>query len=397
MAERWLFIDGAATFGGHEVMLLRFVGELSRQRLITPRILARRGSVLRDKAGAFATTPALPERTPEGGPLRRIAHGLREVRTFFAALAAERPELCIVAEGCLLAQPWFTLLCRIARRRCAVYVPLVERAERLGFRSGRLRDRLVRWGYANLPHAWIVLTREQAESFIAWSGTRKPVLVLPNAVAPHIEALAGQPAATAGGPGPLRILVLGRLDAWHKGLDLLLDHLEFNPRTARAVRVSLVGDGPFRQEIEQRIARFPHLQQSVSLQGWSDAVTAYQAHDVLLLPSRFEGVPLVMLEAMALGLPVVASDLAGTRAYLSPECLFPVGDMAHAFAILDRLRDAHERRRIAQRNRATFARRASGAAFADAVRQLSCELPGAIQGLSKECRRSSAAVRRQES
>lgn len=173
----------------------------------------------------------------------------------------------------------------------------------------------------------------------------------------------------------LRVLVLGRLDAHHKGLDWLLNFME---RTGPlpGIHVNLVGDGPYAAEIDRRLQASPDLAGCLSRQGWSEPLPAMARHDVLLLASRFEGVPLVMLEAMALGLPVVASDLPGTRAYLPKACLFPVGDIAAAFQILARLKSPEARHAVAEANRETFAALASNAAFAVAVAELARKLRG---------------------
>jgi glycosyltransferase involved in cell wall biosynthesis len=74
-----------------------------------------------------------------------------------------------------------------------------------------------------------------------------------------------------------------------------------------------------------------------------------------------------MLEAMALGLPVVASDLPGVRAYVPAECLFDVGDLTRAMQILQGLVDHGRRRRLADSGRAVFDATASGRAFAESV------------------------------
>lgn len=70
----------------------------------------------------------------------------------------------------------------------------------------------------------------------------------------------------------------------------------------------LLGDGEERQEIEEMIEKY-HLQKAVKLFGVVSNVEDYmQAMDVFLLPSRYEGVPVSVLEAQAMGLPCVISS-----------------------------------------------------------------------------------------
>jgi len=368
--DRWLFVDGSVEFGGHEIMLLRWARELSRQAEVRPRILARAESKLLAEAAALAAPGPLPRHTGS-----RFALALRDVFAFVRIVRKMRPALCILAEGCVCAQPWFVFAARALGCRVAVYVPLVESSEHMGFRHGALRDRLIRLFYANAPHAWITITAEQAHTFSRWAHVRRPIHTLPNAIGENMErraeriALGRAPIAS-----PLRILVLGRLEPHQKGLDALLDYLEREAVRLHDVTVSFVGTGPFEQEIQRRRTRHAELQRIVRLHPWSDPLEALCEHDVLLIPSRYEGVPLVMLEAMAMGLPVVASDLPGTRGFLPADYLFARGDFAAAFAIAERLRAESERQRVVQRNREVFLARASGAAFRRAVSTLTAQL-----------------------
>jgi glycosyltransferase involved in cell wall biosynthesis len=369
-SERWLFVDGASAFGGHEVMLLRWLEELHAQRSVGTFLMARRDSQLARAGERWASIIELPAASTRA--TRGIFGALRDMTVFVRAAFAVRPSVCIVAEGCLLAQPLFLLAGRLLGLRVLLYVPLLQTSASMGFGHGRLRDAIVRHVYSKLPHGWVTITREQGEDFRAWAGIKRPILVLQNTVSRAIEAA---PIGTAGLTEPssdmrLRIVMLGRLEPHQKGLDILLDHIAAHPELGLAVRLTFVGTGPFDAPLAERLGSDAALASWVTLMPWSPTIEIMHDHDVLLMTSRYEGVPLVMLEAMALGVPVVAPNFPGTRAFLTPECLFEPGDMNAAFRAVESLVDADTRADIAERNRATFQARASNDAFANAVRAL---------------------------
>jgi glycosyltransferase involved in cell wall biosynthesis len=372
----WLLIDGSNTFGGHEVMLARWIGELGAQGKVVPRLLAREGSMLREKLPEHATSTGLCDERSVAGRLGWLRRAFSDVRVMRQVIEREDPELCVLAEGCLLSQPLLALLCKLSGRPFVTYIPITDSTRALGFRSGRLRDFLTRALFGNLPDAWVTLTPEQASDFTKWARLSRAVFVLPNAVSASIEAESQIQAPTAGQPELVtqRVLVLGRLDSHQKGLDLLLEFVARHEQELTGMTIRLIGDGPFEQEVRALLGRSPALAHRLELAPFSDPVAAMRTHDVLLLPSRFEGVPLVMLEAMALGLPVVASDLPGTRAFLAPECLFPVGDLRRAFEIVRELRDPEYRRVVVTRNHERFTAAASGTAFSAAVARLTHSL-----------------------
>ncbi len=375
--RRWLFVDGATTLGGHEVMLLRWLEELSEQRAVTCFLLARAGSQLAREAERHASVLELRQR--EAGIVQALAGAMKDVAAFVRAVGTSKPNLCVVAEGCLLAQPLFVLLARLLRVRVLVYVPLVQTSVSMGFGKGGLRDALVRGGYAQLPHGWITITQEQAEHFRAWARVRRPIFVLPNTVASAIEHRGLRDlrdTRAAADDTRLRVLVLGRIEAHQKGLDTLLDFLATHPQLGAQLRVSLVGSGPYEADVRARLTSDATLANWVSLEPWSAPQAAYDAHDVLLMTSRYEGVPLVMLEAMALGLPVIAPQLDGTRAFLAHADLFPRERMDVAFRLLERMSDPRARQVAAERNRAQFEATASSCAFTAAVRALTHQLDG---------------------
>ncbi len=114
------------------------------------------------------------------------------------------------------------------------------------------------------------------------------------------------------------LLWAGRFDPV-KRIERAVDALErLNPAT----HLLLAGDGPLRPQIERAVAA-RGLHERVRFTGWLDDLSAVMsAADVLVLCSRTEGVPNVVLQAMAFGLPVVAGALPTLRELAGdPPCL----------------------------------------------------------------------------
>jgi glycosyltransferase involved in cell wall biosynthesis len=188
----------------------------------------------------------------------------------------------------------------------------------------------------------------QADAFVAISPSVRGELVadgydparivdLPNGVPVPEEPWRDRKQA-----GSLRAAFVGRL-APEKGLDALVDAwpmvLNENPRA----RLTLIGEGPERASLEARISRLD-LGNSVELPGVSaDPSSVLRDCDLFVLPSREEGMSIALLEAMALGIPSVASSIPGNLALMTEGVhgqLAPPDDPpALARAILDHRAD----------------------------------------------------------
>jgi glycosyltransferase involved in cell wall biosynthesis len=126
------------------------------------------------------------------------------------------------------------------------------------------------------------------------------------------------------------IVYAGRLHP-DKGLEDLVRAFRLVRKHFRHARLWLVGAGPDRGRLID-LAHKLDLRGKVVLPGpFSDTETVLAAADVFVLPSRQEGMSLALLEAMAAGLPVVASDIAGNRELIRHEehgLVVPHGDTA---------------------------------------------------------------------
>ena len=150
------------------------------------------------------------------------------------------------------------------------------------------------------------------------------------------------------------LLFVGRLVP-EKNLPLLMDALSRLSPSQRPL-LWLAGEGPERRRIESDIARLG-LEGGVRLLGErSDTPLLMQAADLLVLPSREEGLSNVLLEAMASGLPVIATAVGGSPELIEDQVtgrLLPSNDAAAlATAIGALAADAEERARLARAARA---------------------------------------------
>jgi colanic acid/amylovoran biosynthesis glycosyltransferase len=111
---------------------------------------------------------------------------------------------------------------------------------------------------------------------------------------------------------PPNILCVGRL-APEKGQSLLLEAMAALNASGFPLHLTLVGDGPDRNFLERRAAELG-IGGRVEFAGWIDEARLmglYASTDVFVLPSLAEGIPMVLIEAMAMQIPCVAPCIAG--------------------------------------------------------------------------------------
>jgi glycosyltransferase involved in cell wall biosynthesis len=139
------------------------------------------------------------------------------------------------------------------------------------------------------------------------------------------------------------ILSVGRLAEPKDFVTLARALARLEPRRFRA---QIVGDGPDRERLEAEVTRLG-LAGTVQLLGERHDVSTLSAQaDVFVLSSRSEGLPLAVIEAMAAGLPIVASAVGGISELVGPAGLtVPAGDPAALAVSLGRLVDDAQLRR----------------------------------------------------
>jgi glycosyltransferase involved in cell wall biosynthesis len=115
-----------------------------------------------------------------------------------------------------------------------------------------------------------------------------------------------------GSSGELRLACVGRLDVISKAQDVLLEVMGLPHWRERTVRLSLIGTGPHERGL-RRIAEQLKLR-TVEFAGQQENIEdIWSKHHALVLPSRFEGMPLTVQEAMLCGRPCIVTDVGGNR------------------------------------------------------------------------------------
>lgn len=174
----------------------------------------------------------------------------------------------------------------------------------------RLSAPLTRVVWKNASH--IVANSKGLQKLAQKTATQlaKEVMYIPNGV--NIEKYKPSQGNTHK-ESELRLLFVGRLVP-QKRVHMIFEALEKLPKNTK-FSFTIIGDGPLRGELES-ISKTLGLSKKVFFRGWVDReklTEEYRKHDAFLLLSSEEGMPNVILEAMASGLAIIASNISGTN------------------------------------------------------------------------------------
>ncbi|HEX2763400.1 MAG TPA: glycosyltransferase family 4 protein [Allosphingosinicella sp.] len=312
MAKRIVFVSSNFTWGGSEILWSQAAAELARRghrvRAYKNRFDAGEGNTegLKDAGVAcveLARFPLLPRRlyslllslTPH------LSHAFQAFKLHLSLSLRAKPDLIVLSQGGN-HDGW--LLGAVCRRAGVRFVIICQKATDLYWPSDRFRRRIVEM-YRAADHVFFVsrhnqaLTAEQlGEPIGSSSVVRNPFLV-------PWQGRDDWP----DGEGA-RFACVGRLYPLEKGQDILLRVLARPKWMGRPLSVSFYGSGEQRIALEA-MAAYLGLR-SVRFAGHeSDVASIWADHHGLILPSRAEGLPLVLVEAMLCARVAIVTDVAG--------------------------------------------------------------------------------------
>ena len=288
--ELWAAAAASALKAGHEVGLWVYAVQAG-----SPKVVA-----LREAGAKVFTRRVLP-----GG---RFGKYLSPVFRPFAELPAFRPDVVCVAQPntyAVVEQADFAPAMRfLAAAGTPVVVVCQWNADHLELSPASRA--VVRDFFARAYRVAFVSDANRRTALRHLADPLPNAVIVDNPV--NLSDLSGVPWPAT---GPVRMACVARLSAAYKGQDLLLETLAGDDWRSRDWRLSFCGSGPDREHLEA-LARLYGLADRVRWMGHlPDVRSIWAEHEILLLPSRSEGTPLALVEAMVCGRPAVVTDAGG--------------------------------------------------------------------------------------
>jgi glycosyltransferase involved in cell wall biosynthesis len=146
----------------------------------------------------------------------------------------------------------------------------------------------------------VVLCKDDAKHFMAFDDKFAPSVIY--------NPLTLKQGKSSNGTSK-RFLTIGRFTHLHKGIDLLIEAFHLFSQRNLEWCLDIVGEGKEENTFRNLIARY-HLEDRITIHPFTNNIQEYYSNaQIYVLSSRWEGMPLVLVEAMAHGLPIVTSDL----------------------------------------------------------------------------------------
>ncbi len=221
--------------------------------------------------------------------------------------------------------------------------------------------------YARIAHHIVAVSHDLERTLREQLRVRLPITVIHNGIdGDRFQAGEGDAVRQELGVGHDEVLVgTGVVLSKQKGIEHLIEAASQVLAREPAARFVVAGDGALRASLEQRAAALGD--RFVFLGYRRDMPRIISALDVYVLPSLWEGLPLALLEAMAIGKPIVCTRVGGNPEVVEDgvngSVVAPGDAGALAEALCALIRDAEWRRQIGERNRADFEKRFSESAM----------------------------------
>lgn len=306
------FYSDSAEWGGHEILSARIANVLSGYFpnlhfvFSNPNFESSLKNSISKIRLPFASKNPLPILRDRAFKKKRFVQKLLEDLS---------PRLLIVCQGNIERCIPAILAAHALHIEVASYLPMAFTQSEVHARFGAFRDFLARTIYAKVSR-WIVISGYQAKLLRRFVSDRTPVHILPNPLSWNFVSEPRQPSRFP------KIAVIGRLYFAQKGQDFVPALAQKLTQEKFPCSFEIFGDGPDKKRLEDLIEK-KSVKETVHVHDWISKEELLQKLkseiDIVFICSHFEGVPMILIEALQCGIPVLIAREGYTEEFHFPE------------------------------------------------------------------------------
>lgn len=336
MPKKALFYNDSNVFGGHEVSVVEAIDFiLNTTDICVYFIYYEDNDRLEDHLIFFAN------RYPGRMLLHPIQHYARPLESLYVIFNTKvlrrrfqeivniinniKPTVVIVVQGNMEISCLGLYLSTTLGYKVISFIPITTRFQELGAKLGLLRDWLNQY-FLRMPCKFITISKGMKFSLIDQGVCPDRVSLVYCGI--DTNSFKDHDSRSVRNENGIKesdfvIALIGRIFFKQKGHDFLVEVLnKYRYKYFENTIIVFVGDGKDKKRLKALIVKY-QLMNYVRLIPWETDITyIYSGIDLLVIPSKFEGLPLVMLEAMLAQKPIIASNRDGMKELLPADWLF---------------------------------------------------------------------------
>ncbi|HFT4469905.1 TPA: glycosyltransferase [Klebsiella pneumoniae] len=321
-----LFIFPTNTFGGHEVMTIGIIESLlisgcNVTVAIEPNNVSLKKKISQyDKLNNFI----LPIKQGRFEFLHALfnIYKIYKANRFLKKISQDGYSSIIIVQGDIELGSIYVNAAHTLNLPFISYIPYAHTAKKMGKKLSFLRDLYYPFIYRRIKEYLTIsdIFKDEIKAFSPSSN----IYVLKNKVRDVSAFHERRKLHNSKDNKKLyHIAVIGRVNFKQKGHDILLEAINrLSNESRKYIIVDIVGTGPDLKRLQSLVSS-NDLEKHFIFHGWqTEPWEKVYLDDALIIPSRFEGVPLVMLEGISIGMDILASNADGMRDYLPENVLF---------------------------------------------------------------------------
>jgi len=330
-----LFIFPTNTYGGHEVMSLEIIKELLSQGCSVKVAVEPENNKLIEELKIINPgneVIILPIKQARFEFLHAIFNLRKKIKAekFMSMMMRHDFSSTVIVQGDIELGAIYVEAAKKIKMPFYSYIPYAHTAKKMGKKLAGLRDFYYPYVYRKVDN-FITISNVFSQELQVYNQKCTTYIIknkirdISHVINKRIELADNRKDNT------LRATVIGRVNFKQKGQDVLLKAIQAIPQNIRAqLVIDIIGNGPDLNSLKEKVSAM-NLNNVFKFHDWcKEPWEIAFNNDLLIIPSRFEGVPLVMLEGLAIGIDIIATKADGMVDYLDDTMLFnDANELAH--------------------------------------------------------------------